>query len=431
MYITAMTHRDELFDLTLRWLNDDPAPGDGRVVTRIVLYESVIMAVVVNRVYLLLQKFFGGFLQMESLRQKHLLRECILQYLPHQNRRTRQLVNRFRENPEYFFPRVPIDALVISSGTHLAAISRIKRLSRVAEKAAFRLVDSLSGDIRAEAQRIAGQREAAAGLTSAKSINLGKSEELTPRDLREAETVIARRFRNRNVQLDREALAINDLIGFKLIGGPDLAERIQTFLDGETGITIAEIQEHNSNYKAINLLVDIELSSPDEMPELSKEFNWGIATSHGLDPAEICDGFAAYVSQGAKTVRIEFILTTYDELLESEFGRSMHELRILKLREHPAYHGPLARNAGYLMEYLLALAAAPITDVPELPVKMYGRYLPDSIVAAKCTLFGNNIESTLLNAYCLQSDCPKRFCPVSENPPFPSRSGGSEVEDDA
>lgn len=42
MYLTGLTHRDQIFDLTVRWLNDDFHEGDGRVITAIVLYEGFI-----------------------------------------------------------------------------------------------------------------------------------------------------------------------------------------------------------------------------------------------------------------------------------------------------------------------------------------------------------------------------------------------------
>ena len=126
---------------------------------------------------------------------------------------------------------------------------------------------------------------------------------------------------------------------------------------------------------------------------------------------------------------MEIILTSYDELMESEFGRSIHELRILRLRERQAYNGHIAHNAGYLIEYLLALASAPVIDVPELPVKMYGRYLPETIVTAKYAPFGNVIEVDLLNAYCLQPDCLNRFCPASDNPSHLLGSGEPDVQD--
>ena len=98
---------------------------------------------------------------------------------------------------------------------------------------------------------------------------------------------------------------------------------------------------------------------------------------------------------------MEIILTTYPEHMESEFGRSLHELRILQLRERRAFCGPIAQNASYLIEYLLTLAISPALEVTELPVKMYGRYLPETISGAKCALFGNDIDGSLLSAFCL------------------------------
>lgn len=74
-----------------------------------------------------------------------------------------------------------------------------------------------------------------------------------------------------------------------------------------------------------------------------------------------------YISTGADTVRVEIILATPEELMESEFGPSIHELRILNLRQRQAYRGPLGLNAGYLIEYLLALAPSPTISVSEQP----------------------------------------------------------------
>lgn len=81
MYLTAMTHRDELFDLTLRWLNDKFEVEDGAVVTKIFYYESAILAVVVDRVFRLLEKIFQQPLHTERVHQKQRLRERIIQYL--------------------------------------------------------------------------------------------------------------------------------------------------------------------------------------------------------------------------------------------------------------------------------------------------------------------------------------------------------------
>lgn len=400
MYITGMTHREDLFDLTLRWLNDDLRAGDGELVTGIFLYEGVISAAVaVNRMIDFLGKLFGRELNTERVRQKRFLRQRIIEYLPKGNITTRYLAELFRDNPEYFFPHVPVDALLVTCGPALAAIGRIKRLSRVAEKASYRLVDFLFREIKHEAERLAALRASDAGLPLPALVS---SEEDMLRDFVEAEAAIIQRFRNRNVIIGREALSINDMIGFKIVGGPELFDNVTALLREEPGISIVEVQEHTGNYKDVNLLVDIELPPPGKMGKMLADFDWSIAASRGLDPHWAKENFPAYVDQGARTIRMEIILTDYNELMHSEFGRSIHELRVLKLRERQAYSGLIAHNAGYLIEYMLALALAPATGVAELPIKMYGRYLPESIVAVKNELFGREADGCLVDAYCLR-----------------------------
>lgn len=410
MYLTGMTHRDELFELTLRWLNDDLAPGDGGTISRIFLYESAVCAVVVNRMAELLEKRFKGPLRMERVRRKQALRRRLIEYLPQTGERARQLIERFEADPEYFFPRLPIDALLVTTPTsQLAAIGRIKRLSRVAEKVSFRLVDALFKEIQAEARRIAGQRAAATGVPLS---GLVSSESRMQSDFAEAEQTVAARFRRGNVRISRKALTVNDLLGFKIIGAPELLEQAPALLDQNADISLLEAETHTGDYNAVNLLVEVALPSPDETVARLKGFDWSISRRRGLEPGTAKEGFRDYLALGARTVRLEIILTTYAELMESEFGRSLHELRVLRLRQRQNYSGPIAQNAAYLVEYLLALAGAPTVSATELPIKMYGRYLPETVVSAKCALFGNEIDGGLLDAFCLHTDCPNRFCPV-------------------
>jgi hypothetical protein len=44
---------------------------------------------------------------------------------------------------------------------------------------------------------------------------------------------------------------------------------------------------------------------------------------------------------------------------------------------------------------------APVVNVPELPIKMYGRYLPETISAVKSALFGNDLDESLVDAFYL------------------------------
>ena len=105
------------------------------------------------------------------------------------------------------------------------------------------------------------------------------------------------------------------------------------------------------------------------------------------------------MESGARTIRAEVILTTFDELVESEFGRAIHEARILTQRTSVTYAGRIAKNASYIIGYLLMLAISPTVEVPELPVKMWGRYLPDTYNLAVWKLFGWREEAQLLDSF--------------------------------
>lgn len=408
MYLTTLTHRDRLFDLALRWLNDDVAPDDGVTLSRIFFYESAISKFVVERVIDFLGGLIPGPLRLERIRQKQLLRRRLIEYLPQPGPRARELIEQYERDPECFFPRLPIDALlIVSADSQMAAIARIKRLSRVAEKVSFRLVEALFREIQAEARRLAAIRAAAVGVALTDLIS---SEEEMQSDFTAAEATVAGRFRSGDVVIPREALTVNDLLGFKIIGTPEFLDRVPALLDQEPGIALVESEKHTGLYNAVNMIVEIMLPQLDQLAARLQSFDWSLARRRGLDPEETERGFIDYLTEGAKTVRIEIILTTYDELMESEFGRSMHELRILRLRQRQHYTGPIAQNAAALIEYLLTLAASPTIEVAELPVKMYGRYLPETIANAKSALFGKDLDGGLLDAFSFCSDCRSHSC---------------------
>lgn len=408
MYLTAMTHREELFHLTLRWLNNSFDPQDGETITKIFTYESGISSLIIKRLLELLTKTFTAPLQTKRVRTKHELRDQIITTVGLHGPRGGELADSFRKNPEYFFPRLPIDATVITDGTsRLAAIARIKRLTRVAEKVSFRLVETLFHEIQEAARILADQRAQRAGLPLSEFVS---SEEDMKTDFMEAEDALVQNLVNKQIYIERSTIVINDIIGLKIVAPLDVLGRVQEVFADEPGITIAEVQQHSGNYNAVNLLLDVELPPPGILMARLADMDWEMAGRRGLDPVDIRNGISAYVKSGAETIRIEIILTTPDELMEAEFGRSIHELRILKLRQRQAYCGPLGQNAGYLIEYLLALASSPTVSISEIPIKLYGRYLPEEIAAMKCALHGNSVDGGLLSTFCLQQGCQDNFC---------------------
>jgi hypothetical protein len=398
MYLSGLTHRDELFNLTLRWLNDDFQPDDGLVLTRIFFYESLLASCcVIPEMLGLLENFYGPRIHVERIRQKHLLRKNLIRYLPYKTPRTDELVSAFEANPEFFFPRLPVDAvLVLSSDGRLVSLGRIKRLSRVAEKVSFRLIDTLFHQIKAEAEHFAEARATHAGLPFSGLIS---SPEAMRQDFIQAELAVAAHFRDKVMRLEPASLTINDMIGFKIVGEPEELNQVMERM--KDTFSVIEIQTHSGNYNATNLTLDVALPPVEEVLKTLRQQDFSLAAQRGLDPAQAVRDLPDYLDAGSKVVRLEVILTTYPELLESEIGRSIHELRILRLRDRMVYSGLLAQNAGYLIEYLLSLAMAPVVRITELPIKLYGRYLPETIQSAKSALFQSGMDGSLLDAFCL------------------------------
>ena len=380
-------HRDDLFDITMRWLNDDPHEDDGRRLTEIFLFESAVSAPIVQDIMLrLFAKLYSGPLSVERVQYKDVLRARLIDGIPSATLRMRELIEAYQKSPEEFFPGMPVDAVILSTpAQRLVSLSRIKRPTRVAEKVAFRLTDALADRVRQEAEVFASARALARGVPLDRLIS---TEQQMREDFVAAERAVASEFRQGKFSFHRHQLTINDIIGFKLIGDEGELLWAEHMLAEEPNITVVEREEHRGHYNATNLLIDIELPPVGQIIDDNARRDWHQAAQRGLDASLAPKRFASYVESGARTVRTEVILTTYPELIESELGRSLHELRILRLRDRQSYSGQIAQNARYIIEYLFAVAYAPTAYVPTLPVKMWGRYLPDTVLTAVGQLFG-------------------------------------------
>jgi len=125
----------------------------------------------------------------------------------------------------------------------------------------------------------------------------------------------------------------------------------------------------------------------DQIIDLERRRDWSGVANRGLSAAELAKGFPDYVASGERSFRAEVILTTRADLVESEFGSAIHEARIIEQRQG-TYSGRIASNASFIITYMLMLALSPSITTPEIPVKMWGRYLPDVYSVAIWKLFG-------------------------------------------
>ena len=140
---------------------------------------------------------------------------------------------------------------------------------------------------------------------------------------------------------------------------------------------VIEMEPHTGDYNAINLIVRY-LSDLEHLIDLTLgEQLTRLMQARGVSPEESQRRFREFILSGEDHVHIEIIICNYQEMLESEVGRCMHEDRITRQRLEQQYNGQLARNIEFLLEYLLAFPASPQIQLGELPIQLWNCYLPD------------------------------------------------------
>ena len=108
----------------------------------------------------------------------------------------------------------------------------------------------------------------------------------------------------------------------------------------------------------------------------------------GYRDEDIEERFSSYIDSCRRTFRVELILTSFEDLVESEFGAGIHEKRILDQRDLASDFGRIAQNASSIIEYMLTLATSPTIRIDHLPIKIWGRYIRDTVSHAIADLDG-------------------------------------------
>jgi hypothetical protein len=244
----------------------------------------------------------------------------------------------------------------------ICAFARVKSLRRVADKAAHLLASRLSHAIRAAAANIAEERAWRAGLSLEQLIS---SADTMTADFAAAEQVVASQFLDASFPLNPHELRIDDLYAATIV---------------------APRQQFDRAFDAITSAPHILDARP--LPHSKRSLRIELDCSHlRQDTAH---------HSTADSIFFELSVLTPDELIELELGAYLPEQRLLDAHKNLPYHGPLAKNASYLIHFLLMLAVSPCTQLDELPLNMWGRYLPETIADATWRLFGIQLPSALI-----------------------------------
>lgn len=386
MYITAFAHREELFAITERWLCGRLEPDDGLRITEILICDGfVVRETVETTAKVLVEMVHDQPFRLEPIRRKGELRDALCRNPLCRTPRVEELVRFYRSNPDYFYREAPINGVMCLGGTdELLGLFRIKRPKRIAEKANRYIANWIFGMVQEQARIMAEER--------AREMNIALEDLLTPaeemtREFAVAERRIASKFHDSSIRLDRRNLTINDVGGIKLVAEPVRLAWLEEALTGHSAIRIVDKETHQGNYSGTNLI----LAVPFDREHICRCYHdsraWEKYPNRGITEERLRGLMERLLKDVTPSLNLEVILSTFPDLVESELGSSIHEEMILAQRGTARYRGYLPTNVEFLVEYLFAVGFSPKTRIEQLPIKLWGRYLPDTVISDIRQLF--------------------------------------------
>ena len=378
MYLTSFIHRNALFNIAERWFCNCPAPGDVRSLTEILICDGFVinetLAVLIKRLLNInCQKPF----YQRCIRSKGELRDMICNDDRDAQPRVAELLRRYRENPDYYYREAPINGVVcLDDHNHLLGSLRIKRPKRIAEKANRKIADWIFEKITGRAQEMARDRARRSGTAFDRFIT--SSEEML-KEFIEAEEFIAGSFRDGRIKFDRAASTIHDVGAIKIVAESDELQQIEKALMQTLDITVIEREDKSGKYQATNLIVEVPWDAEYVCRRYLESRAWERYLDRGIQKEDLKRGLDLFLVDVEPTINIEVILSTFPDMVESEFGNSIHEEMIIAQRDNKSYRGYIPMNVEFLVESLFAVGFSPKTDVDQVPIKLWGRYLPETL----------------------------------------------------
>ncbi len=377
--INGFLHRNQFMNLMRRWFYNQLEPADLSTIKAIINFNSVWIGRV-GRDFgeWLITSYTGKPFHEEAVTNKGRLKDLLVENPVYTNERINTLIRRYKEHPERYLRETPFSGILYwteenGSPVYLGS-RRVKRVRRIAEKGARRISDYIFRMIREQADSFAQIRADVQGIP--------KEELITPPEqmideFELAESHIAMKLSRGELFGEDLEFVLEDVLGMKIIADDEERQTIIDLIDANPRCQIKEVEEHTGRYNAVNVVINYRPDRDKLLDRpLSKEALERFA-SRGMNPENVYDDLRQFVLSGEDSITIELIISNFEEMLESEIGRSMHEDRIIEQRHKQIYRGYLARNVSYLMEYIFACGISPKTHIDEIPIKTWGRYMPD------------------------------------------------------
>ena len=378
--INSYLHRELLSDIIRRWMYDESHPADADSITRLVHCNHVYVSRYLESFSeLIFHELHQEKLSCRSVQVKGQLKDALVFRVPYRNHRIDELIHDYQLNPGRFYRETPFHGTLCfryrNGGEEYCGASRIKRVRRLAEKSARRIIDRIFVTIKRHADMMADERARLLGVPRERLVTA--PEDMTEEFLLAEKRLLDDLHKKRPIADAGEKLVINDVAGVKVILETSQQHRLTELLDRLPNCEIVEEEKHSGQYNATNLIVRYR---PPREEIIARPFGQGflnVMQKRGHSPYEARQAFVEFVRSGEEDILLEIILSNYQEMLESEIGRCMHEDRIIEQRLCQQYRGPLAQNIQYLLEYLFVFPTSDKRDLGELPIRLWNRYLPD------------------------------------------------------
>ena len=378
MYLMSFIHREKLLRIAERWFCARPDPNDALSLTEILISDGfVIGETLKNIVRLLLQTLHPGPFHEKRIHFKGELRDIICNSGRENSPRVEELCRLYRKNPDYYYREAPINGMVcLDQDQKLLGLYRIKRPRRIAEKANRKIANWIFRTVIDRARKMAEERARRLGVPIEGFIT---PEEEMVREFVRAEEEIAESFREGTIRFDRTASTIHDVGGIKIVADTEKLAYLERILDGEPSILILDKESYLGAYQATNYVLDVQWDPEDACRGYRDNRGWERYLDRGIPEARLKKGLEHFLEDTKPNIHIELILSTFPHMAESELGDSIHEERILTQRNNKMYQGYIPMNVEFLLEYLFAVGFSPRVHIDYVPIKLWGRYLPDTL----------------------------------------------------
>lgn len=385
----SMLHREELADILGRAIEDRLEPDDPTRLKRIVNLNSYAMRAWSTYFAMrLFEAVRGSDVQTVSVRTKGELKDLIIANPYYLTPRIETLINRYRRYSEDFYRETPYEGLIFVQGEppRYVGSRRIKRVRRVAEKCSRRLIDYLFEQIRRRADELAEERARHHGIP--RELLITPPDEMAA-EFQHAERRVLKSIRQGQFLATMPQFFIDDVVGIRVLVSPEVAPRVQEYLASHPDLDVVDEKRFSGNFVGLNRVLSYRVPVDEVVKEPPTDAACDVLVQRRVagDVGEARRLCREFVTSGEGEVRFEILLINFEELMESEVGRSMHEEHILEQREKQEYQGRLARNIEALMAFLFAFALSPKPTFERLPIQVGGSYLDDYLDSVMRSLF--------------------------------------------